>query len=197
VRTHGKYSTYNKGCRCSECKTANNLHHSAARERRKNRNPRRHGAMAYSNWGCRCQICCDAWSEKMRRDRERRFREVQSGDREIPHGRNGYSWGCRCAVCRKETFCYQNSKLRERNDLARRRAGRHHYQWTGPELEVASREDLTMAEIATLLGRTIYAVRHKRRALRIDPRAINLAGIPTDSPGTGVQVQVTERGSNA
>lgn len=53
-------------------------------------------------------------------------------------------------------------------------------QWTGPELEMASRTDLTARQVAQMLGRTFYAVRHMRKKLRIDPRYINLAGVRID-----------------
>lgn len=40
-------------------------------------------------------------------------------------------------------------------------------QWTGPELElVATRDDLTVSELASMLGRTYYAVTRKRCEVR-------------------------------
>lgn len=50
-------------------------------------------------------------------------------------------------------------------------------RWTGPELELAARADLTALQVANAIGRTVNAVRGARRQLRIDPRKINLAGI--------------------
>ncbi len=54
----------------------------------------------------------------------------------------------------------------------------HYKQWTGPELEVVAR-DLPASEIARQLGRSLYAVKHMRNLLRVDPRKIDLAGLPT------------------
>lgn len=75
-------------------------------------------------------------------------------------------------------------KLRRRTDRLRKRmndalndaAVNHGKQWTGPELEILCREDLTHRQAAEALGRTLYAVRHQRQLLRVDPRKINLAG---------------------
>lgn len=50
-------------------------------------------------------------------------------------------------------------------------------QWTGPELEIAARDDLTVTEAALMLGRTWKAVRVMRSKLRTDPRKIQLAGL--------------------
>jgi hypothetical protein len=51
-------------------------------------------------------------------------------------------------------------------------------QWTGPELEIAARQDLTARQVAGMLGRTLYAVKHVRRQLRTDPRKVWLAAVP-------------------
>lgn len=57
------------------------------------------------------------------------------------------------------------------------RAGRRTLPWTGPELEIAAREDLTAAQVAQMTGRTLYGVNVMRRKLRKDPRKIDLAGV--------------------
>lgn len=49
-------------------------------------------------------------------------------------------------------------------------------EWTGPELEVAARVDLTSAEAAVLLGRTVYGVMTVRHRMKFDPRVAYLAG---------------------
>lgn len=56
-------------------------------------------------------------------------------------------------------------------------------QWTGPELELASREDLSASQVASKLGRTLYAVKHMRRKLRDDPRKVLLAGVSESRTG--------------
>lgn len=59
-------------------------------------------------------------------------------------------------------------------------AARRGFQWTGPELEVAAREDLTSREVASMLGRTLYGVTQIRRKLGRDPRKARLAGLDTE-----------------
>lgn len=49
--------------------------------------------------------------------------------------------------------------------------------WTGPELEIVARTDLTAREAAVMLGRTLYAVKHQRKAIRNDPRKARLADV--------------------
>ena len=65
-----------------------------------------------------------------------------------------------------------------RKNAASRDTARHHHQeWTGPQLELAARGDLTAQQIAVMTGRTRYAVNSARRRLRSDPRYQNLAGL--------------------
>jgi hypothetical protein len=53
----------------------------------------------------------------------------------------------------------------------------HGKEWTGPELELAARSDLTAKEVASMLGRTLFAVECVRVKLKDDPRKIKLAGV--------------------
>lgn len=63
------------------------------------------------------------------------------------------------------------------NDASRESARRNYYIWTGPELEIVSRTDLTASAAAKILGRTIAAVNNQRRLLRRgDPKKTNLLG---------------------
>jgi uncharacterized protein YfaS (alpha-2-macroglobulin family) len=56
-------------------------------------------------------------------------------------------------------------------------ATRYGYQWTGPELEIVCRDDLTAAEMAALLGRTVAAVSTKRKRIhQAEPAPSWLAG---------------------
>lgn len=55
-------------------------------------------------------------------------------------------------------------------------ASRHGYQWTGPELEIALRADLSLRDAAAMLGRTYYAVQAARHKARTDPKWIQVAG---------------------
>lgn len=77
----------------------------------------------------------------------------------------------------------EESRARSRADYGKRQretlptAVNRGKQWTGPELEIAAREDLTATQVALMLGRTEAAVRVMRHKLREDPRKINLAGL--------------------
>jgi|SRR5581483_4478948 len=94
----------------------------------------------------------------------------------IKHGIGRYNrLGCRCEIC-KSAAKHFNATVRHAIPVAS--AHRWGYQWTGPELEIASRSDLTAIQVAQMLGRTVSAVQNKRQQLRIDPRMINLAGAP-------------------
>jgi hypothetical protein len=57
-------------------------------------------------------------------------------------------------------------------------AANHGKEWTGPELEVLARDDLTAQQKALLLKRTNAAVKNMLRKLRVDPRKQRLAGQP-------------------
>jgi hypothetical protein len=70
---------------------------------------------------------------------------------------------------------YQRSHARQLE-----RATRYRYPWTGPELELAARPDLSHAQVAEMIGRTGAAVKHMRRKLQYDPKIINLAGVASD-----------------
>lgn len=66
---------------------------------------------------------------------------------------------------------------RARNDRSRESARRHGLMWTGPELEVASREDLSAAQVAAMLGRTLRAVQTMRERMRKEPTLQQLASV--------------------
>lgn len=57
------------------------------------------------------------------------------------------------------------------------KARNHGKQWTGPELEIASRPELTATQAAKMLGRTHVAVRAARQKLRRDPKWASVAGL--------------------
>lgn len=56
-------------------------------------------------------------------------------------------------------------------------AHRSGYDWTGPELEIAARTDLTTRQAAAMLGRTFAATMRARKNLSVDPRKQTLAGV--------------------
>lgn len=59
-------------------------------------------------------------------------------------------------------------------------AVRHYYQWTGAELEVAARRELTAGRVAEITGRTIAAVRSKRKQLYKEPKWQKVIGMKPD-----------------
>jgi hypothetical protein len=62
-------------------------------------------------------------------------------------------------------------KARNRlNHSTSRPRGSRKDRWTGPELELAARKDLSEAEVANMVGRTPNAVSKIRHKLRTDPR---------------------------
>ncbi len=73
------------------------------------------------------------------------------------------------------------------NDRTRDGAHKHYAEWTGPELELAARSDLSASQVAGMIGRSMYAVKHKRRQLLVDPRAEALAGITDDAARAAVE----------
>jgi hypothetical protein len=112
----------------------------------------------------------------------------------IPHGTvSGYvRWKCRCDACLAAKRAYYAPRYgdterkrsrrwsRDQNDATREVATNSGKQWTGPELEIAARPDLTSREVALALGRTLAAVSTMRQKLRYDPKIQNLAGVSRD-----------------
>ncbi|MEV5819373.1 hypothetical protein AB0L22_09370 [Micromonospora haikouensis] len=79
-----------------------------------------------------------------------------------------------------------NAWTKRQNDTMRADARRHGSEWTGPELEVVARTDLTAVQVASMLGRTPAAVRAQRHLLKkVDPKTTALAGVsrPDDPRG--------------
>lgn len=191
---HG-ITQYGKGCRCSVCKAAKRKVSQAHRERVKQRAQQDPGeiphgtADGYGRWHCRCNDCRDVYMRNRRAQRAARSRNPDP--ERIPHGtRNGYeNWGCRCDACHKAVVDRQAAREPEtvKRSVARANASmqaktlpgasRRYQPWTGPELEVAARTDLTSRAAALMIGRTTFAVQRVRYLLRTDPRKINLAGL--------------------
>lgn len=105
----------------------------------------------------------------------------------IRHGLNtARSWGCRCDVCRtafsaavkeyNERAGYTR-RAKELNDRTRAEAHRHRYVWTGPELELITREGLTAEKCAETIGRTVAAVEGMRAHIASgEPKILRLLG---------------------
>jgi hypothetical protein len=145
---HGSPSSYNAGCRCSACREANRVRAAQYRKDNAGREVTEHGLSGYSNWGCRCDVCKAAGRIQNNGIRER----ARAG--RVDHVRGGSNSNCPCQNCRSVA----SVRRKRRNDASRLSAGRNGYEWTGPELELASRADLTAREVAAALGRTVAAV---------------------------------------
>lgn len=77
----------------------------------------------------------------------------------------------------------RGAKTRRRNDESQEWAENKGKEWTGPELEMVARTDLTEREVAVALKRTRQAVAHQRRLLRAaDPTRVFLAGQSRSAP---------------
>jgi hypothetical protein len=86
----------------------------------------------------------------------------------------GYADGCRCDKCRSWSTHKRNRKYARAN--ASLPAPNSWNQWTGPELELCLRQDLTVRQLAEMLGRSFYAVRIMRQKVRKEPKYIIAAG---------------------
>ena len=75
---HGTATGYNRGCRCSECRSENASTHRRQTSRRASLPPDQipHGASARTNYQCNCDVCVTA-----DRERQRRYRQVARGER--------------------------------------------------------------------------------------------------------------------
>lgn len=78
---------------------------------------------------------------------------------------------------RKTHIQRQIERLHRLNEETRSHAHRHGYQWTGPELEIASRTDLSSQTVSVMTGRTLRAVQSMRDRLRHEPKLQQLAGV--------------------
>lgn len=95
----------------------------------------------------------------------------------------------RVRMKRDEVYRRKNIQRADRNkkrvnDKLRDTASRHGQQWTGPELEIATRRDLSAAQVAKMLGRTLYGVKHQRSLLaQNNPVKTWLAGVAVTTQG--------------
>lgn len=166
--------------------------------------PNSHGTKAaYDKDGCRCETCKSAKRARDRDRREKLRRRVKEGDASLTHGTATlYSKGnCRCEPCAL-AYAEHQARWRERNpgkeseyaqrwragdsgkrNLSKRkvqalRAPRSGYIWTGADLEtVVTRVDLTDAQLADMLGRSLNAVAMARFKATHDPKWIKAAGV--------------------
>jgi len=153
VTTHGKWG-YDRGCRCDTCRTAKRDRDRARRANRKARTLEgltdvEHGTIrGYQMDGCRCEACSVAAAT---------LRSVRKSAN--PEKVNGYQRGW------------------NRDAVVESGACRYGYLWTGAELEIVTRTDLTVAELAVLLGRTQSAVVSARVRATTDPKWLAIQGV--------------------
>lgn len=93
------------------------------------------------------------------------------------HGKQStYRDGCTCDLCTAAGTASAKKRHKRTNSTTRATATKYGQQWTGAELEIATRTDLTAREAALMLGRTRKAVQNMRYLCRTDPKFINLLG---------------------
>lgn len=134
-----------------------------------------HGTFSGGMVGCKCRDCL-TW-------------------RPVVHGKSqSYDDGCHCGPCTRakvaevdrwrteEPWKFEAAidrwrlSAKRRNDASREHAYHWHEQWTGPELEIAARADLTAAQVAAMIGRTIAGVQTARNNMRKDVEALVRGG---------------------
>ena len=97
-----------------------------------------------------------------------------------------------CQLCRHrrdKELIKQDERLRvaanKRSTRSRQRANtampqpRGGYQWTGPEMEIIERDDLTARQAGLMIGRSIFAVQRRREAIRNEPKLQRVLGAQT------------------
>lgn len=100
----------------------------------------------WQTYRCRCDVC-DTARRQYRRERE--YERLSASER-------------RKAL---DSLAGTRAKLQARTAATARRRGA---RWTGPEMQLVARKDLTATEVARMTGRTFHAVSNVRAALR-DP----------------------------
>lgn len=200
---HGTVSAYGHGgCRCDACKGAKREYAEELYRRKLAAGEVPHGVTGY-RYGCRCGACVGARSSRAASERQAdRARQAKSRELDrnkynakarekrserhaspvpdgIRHGEAAYSnYGCRCSVCAEAARESARRIQRDRQAATIETAYRSGYRWTGAELElVATRTDLTIEQLAKMLGRTAFAVRDARTRATHDPKWRQVAGV--------------------
>ena len=124
---------------------------------------------------CTCDRC-----RRARREKSRKRRGLGFVPANAVHGvaHTATNYGCRCEPCLTAVAARNAADLNRRAAETRPGATHHGEEWTGPQLEIAARPDLTATQAARMLGRTADAVMAARKKIRRDPRTSQVAGIP-------------------
>lgn len=78
---------------------------------------------------------------------------------------------------RQARAVWADRQLQQKQDATRDTARRHGQHWTGAELEIALREDISTMEAAVMLGRTYAATCAAKAKARHDPKWRQVAGL--------------------
>lgn len=114
------------------------------------------------------------------------FDRIHKSSGPIPRCHPCHIKAVRAAVVTREKVDEEfRTKMRRRADRIKARtnrktletATRNGQQWTGPELEIACRPDLSARQAAEMLGRSFYAVKHARQKIT-EPKWAEVAGLP-------------------
>lgn len=136
----------------------------------------KHGTRySYRKRGCRCDQC-----RKWKRERDQRYRarNPEQAKKQSRRWRDAHP---------EEQQALTRRNTKKLNDELRETAERHRLEWTGVELEIATRPDLTSRQVAEILHRTLSAVRNMRRRLDsdLDPRDRMLRDGPPPTSRSG------------
>jgi hypothetical protein len=93
------------------------------------------------------------------------------------HGSSSYNLGCRCETCTDAHTAKTQAVAAGWQKDSQAAAENKGKVWTGVELEIVARADLTVREASALLGRTYFATALARHKVRHDPKTIGLAGL--------------------
>lgn len=141
-----------------------------------------HGTLGMYRSGCRCSQCTATSRGVAKRSRVRARERLKTGSDQIEHGVEGYNyWGCRCEECKEAAAASTRRRRGAYQSRTLSQARNYGKEWTGPELELAARTDLTAEEVASMLGRTYAAVARMRERLQREPKYANVAGISRGS----------------
>lgn len=118
----------------------------------------------------------------------RRIRSALLQDKTNPkepkHGVVGGVWmsrGCECSLCTKARAIIRQ-ELKSKNDATAEEATNSWKEWTGPELEIVARDDLTAKQKAKMLKRTMYSVQAASHRIHHDPAWIEGFGVKIPEP---------------
>jgi hypothetical protein len=87
-------------------------------------------------------------------------------------------WADKTPEQKRDFLSHRAAVNSSRIEALRKQAKNFGKEWTGPELEIALRDDLTAAEVAEMLGRSLQAVHTVRWRATTEPRVRDLLGQP-------------------